>query len=92
MNETTTDAQTYTCPMHTEVQQIGAGICPDCGMALEPTVIDLSPVENVELDDMTRRFWISAALSLPVLAIAMSDLISALSLQKTVSVSILVWI
>jgi len=78
--------------MHPEVITQIPSDCPICGMALEPTVIDLSPVENVELDDMTRRFWVSAALSLPVLAIAMSDLISALSFQKTVSVSILVWI
>ena len=82
----------YTCPMHLEVITQIPSDCPICGMALEPTVIDLSPVANVELDDMTRRFWISVALSLPVLAIAMSDHISALSFQKTVSVSILVWI
>ena len=82
----------YTCPMHPEVIAQVPSDCPICGMALEPTVIDLSPVANVELDDMTRRFWVSAALSLPVLAIAMSDLIPGLPLQKAVSASILVWI
>ena len=82
----------YTCPMHPEVITQVPSDCPICGMALEPTVIDLSPVVNVELDDMTRRFWVSAALSLPVLVIAMSDLIPSLPLQKAVSVSNLVWI
>jgi len=82
----------YTCPMHPEVITQVSSDCPICGMALEPTVIDLSPVVNVELDDMTRRFWVSAALSLPVLVIAMSDLIPSLPLQKAVSVSNLVWI
>jgi Cu+-exporting ATPase len=78
--------------MHPEVITQVSSDCPICGMALEPTVIDLSPVVNVELDDMTRRFWVSAALSLPVLVIAMSDLIPSLPLQKAVSVSNLVWI
>jgi Cu+-exporting ATPase len=82
----------YTCPMHPEVIAQVPGDCPICGMALEPTVINLSPVANVELDDMTRRFWTSAALSLPVLAIAMSDLIPVLPLQKAVAPPILVWI
>jgi P-type Cu+ transporter len=82
----------YTCPMHPEVITQGPSDCPICGMALEPTVIDLSPVANVELDDMTRRFWVSAALSLPVLMIAMSDLIPGLPIQNAISVSNLVWI
>jgi Cu+-exporting ATPase len=56
----------WTCPMHPEVQRSGPGPCPLCGMALEP----LSPTDdsdNAELADMTRRFWISAILSLPLL-------------------------
>src|SRR5262245_42074934 len=50
----------YTCPMHPEVVQIGPGSCPICGMALEPRVATLHDVENPELADMSRRFWISA--------------------------------
>src|SRR5579864_5392638 len=51
----------YTCPMHPEVRQLGPGACPICGMALEPRVASGEEI-NPELVDMTRRFWISAAL------------------------------
>ena len=64
----------YTCPMHPEVAQMGPGTCPICGMALEPKEIQLEEVENPELVDMQRRFWISAALSAPLLVIAMGML------------------
>ena len=64
----------YTCPMHPEVVQIGPGTCPICGMALEPKEIQLEEVENPELVDMQRRFWISAVLSAPLLVIAMAML------------------
>ncbi|MEM9965690.1 MAG: copper-translocating P-type ATPase [Asticcacaulis sp.] len=57
----------YTCPMDPEVRQLGPGTCPKCGMALEPDVVTLEEQENPELKDMTLRFWVSAALSLPVL-------------------------
>jgi Cu+-exporting ATPase len=58
----------YTCPMHPEVRQIGPGTCPKCGMALEPVVATLDERPDVELIDMTRRFWVSAVLTLPILA------------------------
>lgn len=64
----------YTCPMHPEVIRDAPGFCPICGMALEPRTVTLEE-DNAELDDMKRRFWISAILSLPVLVIGMSDLI-----------------
>ena len=64
----------YTCPMDPEVQQIGPGSCPKCGMALEPLIA--SAVEDTtELDEMQRRFWFSLILSLPLLIIAMSDMV-----------------
>ena len=64
----------YTCPMDPEVQKIGPGSCPKCGMALEP--LEASAVEDTtELDDMQRRFWFSLILSLPLLIIAMSDMV-----------------
>ena len=64
----------YTCPMDPEVQKIGPGSCPKCGMALEPLVA--SAIEDTtELDDMQRRFWFSLILSLPLLIIAMSDMV-----------------
>lgn len=61
----------YTCPMHPEVRQIGPGTCPKCGMALEPENIADSDGADPELKDMTRRFWIATALSIPLLVINM---------------------
>ena len=61
----------YTCPMHPQVRQMGPGNCPICGMALEPVVATADQGESPELRDMTRRFWIGAALALPVFALEM---------------------
>ncbi len=66
----------YTCPMHPEIEQRGPGACPKCGMALEPLVPGAEPEgEDPELRDMTRRFRLAAALGLPLLAIAMGDML-----------------
>jgi len=61
----------YTCPMHPEVRQIGPGSCPKCGMALEPVTFTAANVDEVnpEYIDMRRRFWISAALTAPLLVL-----------------------
>jgi Cu+-exporting ATPase len=61
----------YTCPMHPEVKQVGPGACPICGMALEPEQVSLDHAPDPELIDMTRRFWIALALTLPVFVIEM---------------------
>ena len=62
----------YTCPMHLEIEQIGPGACPKCGMDLEPKTLQLDAGEDdPELRAMTRRFWIAAALSLPVFLLSM---------------------
>ena len=68
-----TNAQSvrYTCPMHPEVVQIGPGTCPICGMALEPMDVFAEVEADPEYDSMRRRFWVSAALSLPVLVLSM---------------------
>ncbi len=66
-------SRTYVCPMDPEVRQLGPGACPKCGMALEPEMAALEEEGNPELDDMTRRFWIAAALSAPVLFLGMSE-------------------
>ena len=63
-------AAIYTCPMHPEIRQAGPGACPICGMALE-AARPAAPANDRELADMTRRFWISLALALPVVAIEM---------------------
>ncbi|HKD50970.1 MAG TPA: heavy metal translocating P-type ATPase [Candidatus Acidoferrum sp.] len=61
----------YTCPMHPEVVQIGPGTCPICGMALEPMDVFAEVEADPEYDSMRRRFWVSAALSLPLLVLSM---------------------
>ncbi|WP_425490126.1 heavy metal translocating P-type ATPase [Dyella telluris] len=61
----------YTCPMHPEVQQIGPGHCPKCGMALEPMMPSLDEDDGHELTAMSRRFWSLVALTLPVFLLAM---------------------
>jgi Cu+-exporting ATPase len=65
------DTSLYTCPMHPEIQQTGPGACPKCGMALEPRSVEMEE-DTSELDDMTRRFWGSAALAIPVFITAMA--------------------
>src|SRR5262249_50238459 len=66
----------YTCPMHPEIVRDGPGFCPICGMALEPLVATGDAAEtNPELRDMARRFWVAAALLIPLLFVAMSDMI-----------------
>lgn len=66
----TAESVLYTCPMHPEVEQIGPGSCPKCGMALEPKTLQLED-DTTEYDAMKRRFWISMVLSIVVLISAM---------------------
>jgi Cu+-exporting ATPase len=62
----------YTCPMHPEIEQVGSGACPKCGMDLEPKTLQLdSGDDDPELRGLARRFWIAAALTLPVFLISM---------------------
>jgi P-type Cu+ transporter len=61
----------YTCPMHQQIRQVGPGICPICGMALEPAEASLEARPNEELRDMTRRLWLGGALAVPVLLVDM---------------------
>jgi Cu+-exporting ATPase len=69
----------YTCPMHPEIVRDAPGDCPICGMALEPRTVSAAEEKNPELVDMTRRFWICVALTIPILAVAMADLVPGLS-------------
>lgn len=69
-----TDIEKHTehiCPMCPEVSNMGPGVCPKCGMALEPKVVSLDDGENPELEDMGRRLWISALFTLPLMFLAM---------------------
>jgi Cu+-exporting ATPase len=74
----------YTCPMHPQVQQDHPGDCPICGMPLEPMTktVSTEDEENAELRDMTKRFWIGAALTLPVFVLAMAHMVPALAAQS----------
>src|SRR6266852_3257905 len=67
----------YTCPMHPEVRQLWAGSCPDCGM---------------ELEDMTRRFWVSLAFAAPVFGFAMSEMIPGEPIQHALGARAITWI
>ncbi len=82
----------YTCPMHPEVRQVGPGTCPKCGMALEPLEPTATETDNSELRDMTRRFWICAALTAPLLFLAMSDLLPGMPVQHALGVRLLGWL
>jgi Cu+-exporting ATPase len=90
--DSTEDARAYTCPMHPEVVRYGPGACPICGMALEPRTVSLSAEENPELVDMTRRFWISLALTVPIFLIGMSDLLPGRPLERIISMQAQGWI
>src|SRR5262244_3495428 len=82
----------YTCPMHPEILRSVPGTCPNCGMALEPRTVTLADEVNPELVDMTRRCWVSALLSAPVLLLAMSDLVPGAPVQRLLSGRAIVWI
>ncbi len=83
---TPSDRTIYTCPMHPEVEQDHRGNCPKCGMTLEPKIKTTAPDgdDQAELRDMTRRFWIGAALALPVFVVAMAHLVPPLARQPWV--------
>ncbi|HEX9121175.1 MAG TPA: heavy metal translocating P-type ATPase [Terriglobales bacterium] len=79
----------WVCPMHPEIVRQEPGACPICGMALEPRSITAAEPENPELSDMTRRFWASLALTIPLLVIAMGHM--APSLQHVFPRWMLTW-
>ena len=72
----------YTCPMHPQVIRTEPGACPICGMALEPRTAIAAEEENPELASMTRRFWTSLALTIPLLFFGMADLIPSISVHQ----------
>lgn len=82
----------YTCPMHPQIRQAGPGVCPICGMALEPVEITAEKVPNHELADMSRRFWVGLVLTLPVFILEMGSHIPWLHLQDFVPEQTSIWI
>ena len=83
----------YTCPMHPEVVQVGFGSCPLCGMALEPKEVSLDTDDsNPELEDMSRRLWISLVFTVPLLVVTMSEMIPGFPLNGLVSARWFNWV
>jgi P-type Cu+ transporter len=82
----------YTCPMHPEIEQVGPGDCPICGMALEPKTVTVEEGPSAEYLDMRRRFWFSAALSLPLLVWVMGDHLLGLEVSHAISRQLAHWI
>src|SRR5262245_56825406 len=92
-----TTAREYTCPMHPEIVRSEPGACPICGMALEPRAVAAAPAENPELRDMTRRFWIAAALTAPLMLLMLGEGVGALGhrtmvlLQLALATPVVLW-
>src|SRR5215813_4142509 len=82
----------YVCPMHPEIVRSEPGACPICGMALEPQVVSLEEEANPELVDMTRRFWVSLLLTVPLLLLAMSEMLPGRPVQHAFSARLLTWV
>jgi Cu+-exporting ATPase len=81
----------WTCPMHPEIVRDAPGSCPICGMALEPRVVTIEE-SNPELDDMTRRFWWSTAIAIPMLAFMISEFLPGRPLQTRLPHGWMNWI
>jgi hypothetical protein len=72
----------YTCPMHPQVRHTEPANCPICGMSLEPLAVTAANAPNAELADMSRRFWIALALTLPVFLLEMGSHFPALAVHE----------
>jgi len=81
----------WTCPMHPEIVRDAPGACPICGMALEPRVVTIEE-SHPELEDMTRRFWWSAAITVPILGFMISEFVPGRPLQTMVPHGWMNWI
>ena len=81
----------YTCPMHPEIVADQPGDCPICGMALEPVTVTVEEPANPELIDMTRRFWVSLVFAVPVVVLAMGELIPGNPLPGLIAPHISDW-
>ncbi len=88
----TTATTEYVCPMHPQIVRSQPGNCPICGMTLEPRTISAAPEENRELKNMTRRFWMSLALTIPLVVIGMGDLLAPDAVEKFIPPAFINWI
>src|SRR5688572_7422863 len=83
--------QKYTCPMHPEIVRDGPGSCPICGMALEPRTVTVEAA-NPELEQMTRRFWWSLALTVPILGFMVAEMLPGAPVHNLISTGTQNWI
>ncbi|MGH6690114.1 MAG: heavy metal-binding domain-containing protein, partial [Gammaproteobacteria bacterium] len=83
---------TWTCPMHPEIVRDAPGSCPICGMALEPRTPSAEEGPDPELRDMTRRFWVGTALSVPLIAGAMGEMLPGNPLSHFIPPRTLAWL
>ncbi len=81
----------WTCPMHPEIVRDAPGSCPICGMALESRTVTLEE-RNPELDDMTRRFWVSTALTIPVVLLAMGEYVPGHAIDALIEPATMTWV
>jgi len=91
MNEQGRPGTKYTCPMHPQVVRDATGSCPICGMALEPMTPAAVEGENAELQDLTRRFWISGALTAPLLWALLGEAVPALDPMRILGHTVASW-
>jgi Cu+-exporting ATPase len=84
-------ATIWTCPMHPEIRRENPGACPICGMALEPLAPSADEGENAELTDMTRRFWISFVLSVPLLWSMLGEIVPAVDPMRLFPHAAVAW-
>ncbi|MDQ7060981.1 MAG: heavy metal-binding domain-containing protein [Sulfurimonas sp.] len=84
------DAGKYTCPMHPEIMEDKPGTCPKCGMALESISVEAED-DNEELDYMSKRFWVSVVLAVPVFIVAMMSDLAPQFLPDMISMSQVQW-
>jgi Cu+-exporting ATPase len=86
-----TTREEWTCPMHPEIVRPGPGSCPICGMALERRSVAVEEGPDPELVDMTRRFWVSFALTIPLLVFVMGDMVPGEPLRHLVPGRLIAW-
>ena len=91
VSASTASGTVWTCPMHPEIRRDAPGSCPICGMALEPLAPSVDEGESHELGDMTRRFWIAVALTVPLLWSMVGELFPAIDPMRVLPHTIVAW-
>ena len=82
----------YTCPMHPEIVRLGPGSCPICGMALEPRTVSVAEQVNPERIDMRRRFWVSLALTAPLVLVMLATVLPGAPMHRLLPMSVMKWL